>query len=1364
MLSFCYPGKNNIQPQGLFFLLNGKVNPWKNTLLARIFKLSSTLQPLYVSVFHQITGGKQVGFELASVTETQQELRRLHYHILPSFRRTLDETGESVPELKPKLARWFEFLTDFSAAVSRAIQLLNEGKSKGDVVEFSDISLSSLQCLKKTLDFKTQFAREMANVLELQLSVYPTANAIPNLFTRIKQFKNDLPKSLPSLKSKVSPVQQELKGFALMVTTNYCVNRLCFDEVNSTIEYGTEQIQRKISQVFSPQFVTVDHIAIFLEGTVKSRARIGRILSVGNGEKLFGMINRYNDNLMTLFKGKLDLFGLENEVTVNITDGVLSFETAGRIHKKYCSEIYVKAKTDAWSWDSLTFHITGTMNETTELAQLFEDKALSYTGKIVSEALASLNISKDALSKARMRRQAIEKISVRQQAKLRDAISVREEAGHRYLYSKQLYDWAKEDFTNPLANYLNESNNYPCQLMQCNKTRDVNLKCIVELVQEGANVGIYTRDCEEQKAVIYEKVKREVFKKQSYLVPTWKTHCERHCGGRILRAFIAALICRFRCFKAGLSGAFGGCSEKCTTVPGPPREKHFIEAQSYLESVPREITEYKCYDKYIRLPTKGYGAETSLKCKPKSFNTLDSSCLSENRKCVKRQHTFGSVLKHRNKTLFEEFNELQKKGSKVDSEAIKLQLARKREEFAWRQVNLTNILLSQLRSAETLALASFNKASSLNKKGLELASHLDRSTGSKLIAVERIKFELITSSGTNARFPVLVSAVSYKGVTKTIEVVIDFQNVQRSVSKAIKRIVGSLLSKPEPLRSRRSVSLLSFYKNVTLNNDGNSECTFVTNANSYFDDVVESLVKIIKQKGKIEEIVSSDASSLDTIIDEVAGNKINLAFPYNNYLAIEEYVEMLQTFKSAHREQLEMLSWNQALIAWQGSLEILTDAKMFFGCSGTENCFSYFFNALEDLYEYEDDVKRGSEIKQLIPELKFQLFRLIQDNFTSDEGLERVDRLKTLLNKTKDRIVLCGKKPQVLENSPLIITAVEGNTITLFCKSVSDTPMKVKWKKNNKEIPNETNFFLKLTKAKKSDEAAYVCEISNKKGSSVSNVTIVRIEETPSITENPQNVQFIRGSEKPFMFSCNATGTPRPTFQWYVLFRNSTQPRKLFNFIKPFFFKTSAEPDDEGLYFCEASNVHGIVRSKKARLDVLKTTKAVPLVGGTLNITLVYEHDRSTKPCNVTYANKTCQNQEQNVSLPLKVTKDLKAEIEQKLLQSLNISTALLHSVNYKEKPPHNATVNFVLGTNETFKSIAANSSFKSIAVHIDKTRRLLSKTLTGLHHTTANNSFVIKMNNTTLIGSPGDFHAFVPPPSCDRGQVLHENWIVCGR
>ena len=1358
-----HPGKDNGQPQGLFFLLDGKVNPWKNTPLARIFKHSPKRQPVYFSMFQRITGSKQAGFQLASVTETQRELRLLQNYILPSFRRALNEIGESVPEINPKLERWFEFLNDFSVAVSRATQLLNEGTIKGDVMQFSDLNLSSLQCLKKDLDFKVRFARDIADVFELQLSAYETANAMPNLVAQIKQFKHDLPKVFPSLKSKMSPIQQELKGVAFMMTTNYCVNRLCFGEVNSTIESGTEQIHRKISQIITPQFDTVDHIAILLEGTVKPKAKLGRILTIGHGEKLFGMINRYS-NPLTLFRGKLNLFGFENEVMVNITDGVLSFETAGRIHKRYCSEIYVKAKTDAWNWDSLIYHITGTMNQTTELAHLFEETALSYTRKIVSEALASINISKDALNKARTRRQAIEDISLRQKAKLQDAISVREEANHRYLFARKLYDWARKDFVNPLMSYLNESNSFPCQLMQCNKTRNVNAMCIVGLVQERADVGIYTRDCQEENTVVYEEVNRQVFKKKSYLVPTQETYCERNCGGRVFRAFVGAVVCGLPCLTAGLFGDFGGCSVKCTTVPGPPRKKYFIEAQNYLENIPREVTEYKCVDKYSRLPTKGYGAVTSLRCKPKIFHTLDSSCLSENQKCIKRRDTFGSVLKNHNKTLFEEFNELQKKGSKVDSEAIKLKLARNREEFAWRQVNLTNILLSQLRSAETLALASFNKANFLNKKGQELASHLDRSSGSKPIAVESIKFDLLTSSGTNTRFPVLVSAVSYTGVRETIEVVIDFEKVQRSVSIAIKGIVGPLLSKPKPFRLKRSISLPSIYKNVTLNNEDNSECTFVTNANSYFNDVVESLVKIVKQKGKVEEIVSSDANSIDIVTDEVAGSKDNLTFPYNNSQATEEYIAMLQAFKYAHQEQLEMLSWNETLIAWRGSLEILTDAKMFYGCSGTENCFNYFFNALADLYEYEDDLKKGSEIKQLIPDLKLQLFRLIQDNFTANEGVERVDRIKTLLNKTKDKIVLCGQKPDILESSPLVLTIVEGNTMTLFCKGVSDTPMKVKWYKNNKETPNETNVFLKVTKVKKSDEAAYFCKISNRKGSSVSNVTIVRIEETPSITENPENVQFIRGSKKPFMFSCNATGTPRPTFQWYVFFRNSTNPTRLANFTEPFLFKTSAEPHDEGLYFCEACNAHGTVQSKKARLDVLQTTIAVPLVGGAMNITLIYEHGRPTKPCNDTYANKTCKNQQQNVSIPLKLNKDLEAGIRQRLLQSLNVSSALLHSVTYEQRSLHKAVVSFVLGTNEPLKSSSANSSFKSTAIHIDKTRKSLIKTLTGLHHATVNNSFIVKMNDTTLIGSPGSFHAFVPPPPCDRGQELHKNWIVCGR
>jgi len=58
----------------------------------------------------------------------------------------------------------------------------------------------------------------------------------------------------------------------------------------------------------------------------------------------------------------------------------------------------------------------------------------------------------------------------------------------------------------------------------------------------------------------------------------------------------------------------------------------------------------------------------------------------------------------------------------------------------------------------------------------------------------------------------------------------------------------------------------------------------------------------------------------------------------------------------------------------------------------------------------------------------------------------------------------------------------------------------------------------------------YVCVVSNNKGSTLSNVTIVKVHNKPQITHHTQAQTLIAGSQIPAMFICNAKGKPSLTF------------------------------------------------------------------------------------------------------------------------------------------------------------------------------------------------------------------------------------------
>lgn len=106
-------------------------------------------------------------------------------------------------------------------------------------------------------------------------------------------------------------------------------------------------------------------------------------------------------------------------------------------------------------------------------------------------------------------------------------------------------------------------------------------------------------------------------------------------------------------------------------------------------------------------------------------------------------------------------------------------------------------------------------------------------------------------------------------------------------------------------------------------------------------------------------------------------------------------------------------------------------------------------------------------------------------------------------------------------------------------------------------------------------------------------VTVKGQERAPAITEHPQP-QIVPKNE-PFTLNCMADGDPEPVISWYKYGREVlTAPSypKSHRVILPkgslFFLRVmqNKKEDDSGVYWCEASNSIGSVRSRNATLEV----------------------------------------------------------------------------------------------------------------------------------------------------------------------------------
>lgn len=97
----------------------------------------------------------------------------------------------------------------------------------------------------------------------------------------------------------------------------------------------------------------------------------------------------------------------------------------------------------------------------------------------------------------------------------------------------------------------------------------------------------------------------------------------------------------------------------------------------------------------------------------------------------------------------------------------------------------------------------------------------------------------------------------------------------------------------------------------------------------------------------------------------------------------------------------------------------------------------------------------------------------------------------------------------------------------------------------------------------------------------------------PEIIQHPLNTTVVRGN--PLTLDCRASGSPRPIIEWYKdgqLVKTSLENPELHRIQLPdgnlFFLRAvqSKKEQDEGTYWCVASNSEGVARSNNATLEI----------------------------------------------------------------------------------------------------------------------------------------------------------------------------------
>ena len=1351
-------GSNCLVAQGLVFTLDRSCKPFKNSFL------STFVQPYkgfkYLQVYYSIVGGEDI-----AVHDPKNNLRSLRW-LAEEIKRVLLDVRVNVPEMQPDVQKWYAKVEEMLKNVIEARRLL----SSSDFLQ--------LKMLVAKIDDDLDTMLRVFDLLVAQLQPFKNRTSIKTSIQRFVRLKLDLPKTI-SLSFSKSSILQAFLGVSFHLNGQICHKRLCFTNMKISIWSLHDRSCLTNS--------STEDAGVIVEGTALRNNSLGKVITYPVDRPFRMFISRNNEPLMTTFQCIVDLLGLKSTTTINMIGHELSFAIRGTMFGKFDALLNVKARVESVvDWKSVVFELEGTMNNSSRLYTMLESMIASKTTLAAQEATKRLAKAHATFNNAKTKADAAKEVLKIEQAAVEELRIEKEKAAEELRQARLQYHLAKVLF-NSTVYFRQNIQNAMCEIMECNYTC-FNGCVIPDLCQNPINLTYLERYCDTVDKAITVEVVQKSTETRSFKVATYQTvytgNCRSGVPFRTLTypktesAIKYPLISCIDYNADAFAEAFGkldevfsskrfGCSDTRERIPGKPRLVEYEHKIYDTKAVEKIIKEVRCTGQKEKQKQGGYGPPYSC-CHQYGCHTkvIDPVCVTNNEECRVAMAELQFTLNAMNETFQSAFLSLRNSVDRVKQASYVYEKARIRHDFAVSTLKKVKSYTEQRLSAVEIVNASMLHVRRVVDFGLKIAKAINASRVDNKKPVEvgdmKFSFSVATEDITNILFQSEVS--SRNGPQRAVSFLVDFDQVERSVSSASKTIIAKLFGgkHSRKRRSDETNAANSTDPSHSTFTDYPYACLFANKTSLFLSSIFQSLGDLISSVRGLNESLSSGFLDLVTLTQAVHrrnASSMNNTNAYPNSSFVTEYMEMIEVLKeeSSRLTNDSSQSWNDTLEAWRAFLEVFTSNNEFEECSGTADCIDYFFDGVKEFYEFEDS-PRAMVIKDALPQLREVVRALTTNALTMVEAEQTLLEAFSLLIKTRDDSVLCGGTPVITSSSPKEIILLPGESLLLSLTAESEAELTYTWKRNDKVIKESPDGTLYERSVSKQHKGVYVCVVSNNKGSTLSNVTIVKVHNKPNITQHPRAQRVVVRSEIHAMFTCNATGQPVPSFHWFFQSPNSSVVK--LNETKPVLYMANPRRDQEGYYYCEAFNEHGAEVSRRARLDVLGYSIGLPRLLVGLNLTSHCSSTFNTSNNSTVKDPQPCDSSEDLLSL---INENLTGTIIHELARALNVSYELISEFEYDSRNTSTATVAFMLDIdNKDWKESNFTSNMEIVEALADAKANFVDK-LEQFNSAIQNKTFAVPWNTTSLLAEPGSLIAYPLSPECPEGQALGENGYICG-
>ena len=1316
-------------PQGFVFALERSSKIFSASPLAYIIRPDGGLK--YLQIYYSVTGGHVV-----SGQDNKNNLRFVEWQA-QEIKRTLLAVGRTVPQLQFITRRWEAVADEMLADVTKARHLLS---SASDWLE--------LKVLVKQLDDDLDIISRAFDLLIAKLQPYRNQTRINSFIHSFIKLRADLPKAI-SLSFSKSVIQQNFIGLRFLLTAQICHKELCFANIDSSI--------RSLNGSDCHTNPSRPETGLLVEGTALNTISLGSLITLPAGGTLEMFLSRDHDHVSTTFKAVVHLLGMKKHAMVKIAGSELSFVISGNMFGGFDAMLNVTAQIDnVIDWDSTVFRVEGKMNRSSHLHSLLNKMMKNETTMAARDATQRLAYSHSTYIDAKRKADFVKDVLKSKQSVVDELKVWKEKAAEELRLARLKCYLAKLRFNSTF--YFRENvRGYICEIQECNYTC-LNGCVTPDLCQDPINITYLQRQCNTvDKPITINVIQREI-EKRSFTVPTYKTVYTGDCKFRNSTGI--------KGFFVGLKELIFGCSDTFKRVPAEPQIVEYDQKIYKVKSVEQIIKEVKCNGHTMRTKPGGYGPPYQC-CKQYGCKTkvMDRRCILGNEKCLLSMTELKFTLDALNETLQSEFLSLRSSVMKVKEATFSFEKVRVLHKNAVSQLKHIETLLKQKLSVVEIPNASMIHIRRIVDFGLQIAQVMNSSDNGRVVEVDELHFSLPVVSGDAKQIVFQTNASTLGGKKVPVRFLLDFDQVKRSISSASKDIIVDLFGGK---RARRKRSAAEEESTHSLHSSGFTDypyvCLFVNNTHLYFSYMFKSLHTLISSVKLLNQQLTFGIQGLEQLSQTMNAtgslfnaSKIasNFSNEYLNSSFITGFLEVIQVLKDENMKMMNdsSQSWNDTFEAWKAFLEVYTLEKGFEGCSGTQDCIIYFFDGAKEFYEFENS-RRALEIKDALPRLQNVIQSLTTKALSMEEAEQILVHADHLLKKTLDDSVLCGGSPSITWSSQGDVIIFPGESLSLNCSAKAEESLTYAWRRNGKIISKSTYGGFSLDAVTKDNEGAYVCEVSNNKGSTLSNVTIVRIHSKPVITEHPQPHRVVFRSQIPVTFKCNATAEPLPTFQWFFQSKNASTIR--INETRPVLYIADPHLYQEGYYFCEASNEHGRAVSQRARLDVLNYTVGLPRLLITFNLTnLCWLTSNSSN--NSVPDSQLCD------GLPSSLDDNLTDSLLNSLATSLNLSTSSISGLTYYSEHTSKLYLSFVIDFEKELSKDENFTIFTKVAEAIAIADARMVEKLQKFNSDVLSRTFKVSWNSTTLIGEPGSIFAYPLSPECPETQFLSEQGFICG-